>query len=57
MIFAKFLLFTKGQRSVQTRVTGIWHKNELGVVCREIDGFNGPITQRSPLLWKCFRRE
>jgi len=27
MIFAKFLLFTKGRRSVQTEVTGVLHKN------------------------------
>jgi len=37
MIFAKFLLFTKAR---QTGVkAGILHKNELGIVCREIDGF------------------
>jgi len=29
MIFAKFLFFTKGRRSVQTRVTGVRHKNQL----------------------------
>jgi len=27
MIFAKFLFFTKGRRSVQTGVTGFRHKN------------------------------
>jgi len=27
MIFATFLLFTKGRRSVQTEVTEIRHKN------------------------------
>jgi len=50
MIFAKFLFFTKGQRSVQTEVTRIRYKNQLIVVHKKIDGFGRPTTQRSPLL-------
>jgi len=50
MIFAKFLLFTKSRRSVQTEVTGIRYKNQLGVVHKKIDSFDRPTTQRSPPL-------
>jgi len=31
-------------------------KNQLDVVRRKIDGFGCPTIQRSPLLWRFFRR-
>jgi len=37
------------RRSVQTKVTGVRHKNQFGIVRKEIDDF-GLIIQRSPLL-------
>jgi len=38
------------------RGSRIRHKNQLGVVCREIDSFGRFTTQRSPLLWRFFRK-
>jgi len=42
MIFAKFLLFTNGRRSVQTGATGVRHTKINSVVRREIDDFALP---------------
>jgi len=54
MIFAKFLLFTKGQHSVQTGGSLESDTKINSVVRREIDGFGRPTTQKSPPTMKIF---